>query len=134
VEYKYATSRNIVFNHGFESKGGGDRNGNSSATQLSVYMSIYTAESRENKQTRRRSKRAKNIYRSKNRPARRKVGKKNHKNKETLLLLVRFEAISEKTASNEQCGNAIGYNKSQLNNNNECTNTTNRNIRGGGKL
>jgi hypothetical protein len=58
MEYKYVTSRNIVFNHAFESKGGG-RNGNSSATPLSGYMSIYTAESRENTQTRRRSKRAK---------------------------------------------------------------------------
>jgi hypothetical protein len=59
VEYKYVTSRNIVFNHALESKGGGDRNGNSSATPLSGYMSIYTAESRESTQTRRWSKRAK---------------------------------------------------------------------------
>jgi hypothetical protein len=71
VEYKYVTSRNIVFNHAFESKGGGgNRNGNSSATPLSGYMSMYTAESRENKQTRRRSKRAKKIYRREDRPAR----------------------------------------------------------------
>jgi hypothetical protein len=41
VEYKYVTSRNIVFNHAFELNGGGDRNGNSSAIPLSGYMSIY---------------------------------------------------------------------------------------------
>jgi hypothetical protein len=40
------------------------------------------------------------------------------------LPLVRFEAIDEKATSNEQCRNTIGYNKSQLNNNNECSSIT----------
>jgi hypothetical protein len=65
-----------------------------------------------------------------NRPAQQKVGEKNQKNIEKLLLLIRFEAIGEKATSNEQCRNTIGYNKSQLNNNNECSNTSNRNSRG----